>query len=79
MLIKSIVSLHSLQILGLHKHAPGEVHDHGFEIPDYTWKLVVAVAALWVLFMFENGLKLFSSKPYVSRACFFSILYFLGN
>ena len=62
MLKKSVVSLHSLQILGLHNHAPGEVHDHGFEIPDYTWKLVVAVAAIWVLFMFENGLKCFHSN-----------------
>ena len=62
--------LFALQVVGLHSHAPGEVHDHDYEIPDYTWKLVVVVAAIWVLFMFENRLKLFLSKPHVSACPF---------
>jgi len=61
------------QIVGIHSHEPGETHDHDHAShddipdPDYIWKLVVVVAAIWALFIFENGIKLFSSRKHFAH------------
>ncbi|CAK8683641.1 unnamed protein product [Clavelina lepadiformis] len=53
------------EVTGIHDHGATEetdAHDHEEEDRTYLWRLLVVIAGVWVFFLFENGLKLLSSK-----------------
>nr|CAB3266265.1 zinc transporter ZIP12 [Phallusia mammillata] len=55
------------EIVGLHNHGAGDAHDHENEDRSYTWKLLVVIAGIWFLFIFENLIKLILGKRHTHQ------------
>jgi len=49
------------KVVGLHSHS-GDGHDHENEDKTYIWKLLIIIVGIWVLFIFENSIKILVRK-----------------
>nr|CAB3266267.1 zinc transporter ZIP12 [Phallusia mammillata] len=55
------------EIVGLHGHEAGDAHDHENEDRSYVWKLLVVIAGIWGLFIFETLMKLILGKRHANQ------------